>query len=75
MVRTHPQWLKVRALIDEGVIGELRAVTGGFTYNNTNPSNIRNHSELGGAVYSILVVIPSQRHASLPGVSPSEWLP
>jgi predicted dehydrogenase len=48
MVRTHPQWLKVRALIEEGVIGELRAVTGGFTYYNTNPHDIRNQSELGG---------------------------
>lgn len=48
MVRTHPQWLKVRALIDEGVIGELRAVTGGFTYYNTNAHDIRNQSELGG---------------------------
>ena len=48
MVRTHPQWLKVRTLIDEGVIGELRALTGGFTYSNTNPNDIRNQSELGG---------------------------
>lgn len=48
MVRTHPQWLKVRTLIDEGAIGELRAVTGGFTYHNTNEHNIRNKSELGG---------------------------
>ncbi|MGF6637568.1 putative dehydrogenase [Paraburkholderia sp. MM5496-R1] len=48
MVRTHPQWLKVRTLIDEGAIGELRAVTGGFTYHNTNEDNIRNKSELGG---------------------------
>jgi predicted dehydrogenase len=48
MVRTHPQWLKVRTLIDEGAIGELRAVTGGFTYHNTNAHNIRNQSELGG---------------------------
>jgi predicted dehydrogenase len=48
MVRTHPQWLKVRALIEEGVIGELRAITGGFTYFNTDPDNIRNKNELGG---------------------------
>ncbi|SKD06453.1 Gfo/Idh/MocA family protein [Paraburkholderia hospita] len=48
MVRTHPQWLKVRTLIDEGAIGELRAVAGGFTYNNTNPDNIRNQSGMGG---------------------------
>jgi len=48
MVRTHPQWLKVRSLIEEGAIGELRSVTGGFTYNNTNADNIRNKSEFGG---------------------------
>ncbi|SEK10033.1 Gfo/Idh/MocA family protein [Paraburkholderia diazotrophica] len=48
MVRTHPQWLKVRTLIEEGAIGELRAVTGGFTYYNTDPGNIRNQSEFGG---------------------------
>ncbi|RQH07137.1 Gfo/Idh/MocA family protein [Paraburkholderia dinghuensis] len=48
MVRTHPQWVKVRTLIEEGVIGELRAVTGGFTYHNTNPHDIRNHREMGG---------------------------
>jgi len=48
MVRTHPQWLKVRSLIDAGAIGELRAVTGAFTYHNTNADNIRNKRELGG---------------------------
>ncbi|WP_233808159.1 Gfo/Idh/MocA family protein [Paraburkholderia sp. HP33-1] len=48
MVRTHPQWMKVRTLIDEGAIGELRAVTGGFTYYNTIANNIRNQKEFGG---------------------------
>jgi predicted dehydrogenase len=48
MVRTHPQWLKVRSLIDEGTIGELRAVTGAFTYYNTNPQDIRNRDDMGG---------------------------
>jgi predicted dehydrogenase len=48
MVRTHPQWLKVRALIEEGTIGELRAVTGGFTYYNIDPDNIRNQTQYGG---------------------------
>ncbi|OLL31020.1 NAD-binding protein [Burkholderia sp. SRS-W-2-2016] len=48
MVRTHPQWLQVRSLIDDGAIGELRAVTGAFTYHNTNADNIRNRPEFGG---------------------------
>src|SRR6266851_1140998 len=48
MVRTHPQWLKVKELIDGGRIGELRLVTGHFSYFNRNPSNIRSKREWGG---------------------------
>lgn len=48
MDRTHPQWLKLRVLIEAGEIGELRAVTGGFTYYNVDPGNIRNQPALGG---------------------------
>ncbi|TAL98683.1 MAG: Gfo/Idh/MocA family oxidoreductase [Paraburkholderia sp.] len=48
MVRTHPQWLKVRALIEEGTIGELRAVSGAFCYYNIDPDNIRNQKDIGG---------------------------
>ncbi len=48
MVRTHPQWLKVKELIDAGRIGELRLVTGHFSYYSRNPSNIRSKREWGG---------------------------
>jgi predicted dehydrogenase len=48
MVRTHPQWLRARALIDEGRIGELRSILGFFSYFNINPANIRNQVEAGG---------------------------
>jgi predicted dehydrogenase len=48
MVRTHPQWLRARALMDEGRIGELRSVLGFFSYFNINPTNIRNKVETGG---------------------------
>ena len=48
MVRTHPQWLMVKELIDGGRIGELRLVTGHFSYFNRNPSNIRSKREWGG---------------------------
>jgi predicted dehydrogenase len=48
MVRTHPQWIKVRSLIEEGAVGALMAVTGAFTYYNTNPHDIRNNVEIGG---------------------------
>jgi predicted dehydrogenase len=48
MVRTHPQWLETRRLIHSGRIGSLRSITGFFSYNNSDPTNIRNHLELGG---------------------------
>lgn len=48
MVRTHPQWLKVRELISGGAIGELKSMLGVFSYFNRDPSNIRNIPAAGG---------------------------
>ena len=48
MVRTHPQWLKVRELIAAGRIGKVVSVAGHFSYNNPDRSNIRNVAEFGG---------------------------
>ena len=48
MIRCHPQWLRLRELLDEGRIGELRSITGFFSYFNDDPANIRNQIECGG---------------------------
>ena len=48
MVRTHPQWLGTRELIRAGRIGQLRSISGFFSYFNPDPRNIRNQPELGG---------------------------
>jgi len=48
MVKTHPQWLKVRQLIHEGFIGKLELIHGFFSYFNDDPENIRNIKEYGG---------------------------
>ena len=48
MVKTHPQWLRTRELIRKGVIGELRAIVGAFSYFNRDPKNVRNVAEWGG---------------------------
>ncbi len=48
MVRTHPQWIRIRELIAEGRIGALRSVAGVFSYFNDDPSNIRNQVDCGG---------------------------
>ena len=48
MVRTHPQWVRVRELIEAGRIGEVRSIIGQFSYNNPDPQNIRNIADYGG---------------------------
>lgn len=54
MIRSFHQWLRVRELLDEGRVGELRSVTAFFSYFNVNPANIRNRMETGGGgVYDI----------------------
>ena len=54
MIRSHPQWLRTRALIDQGRIGQLRSVSALFSYLNNDPANIRNIPETGGgALYDI----------------------
>lgn len=54
MVRFHPQWLRVRELIRDGRIGEVRAVQVLFSYYNVDPANVRNQAGIGGgALYDI----------------------
>ena len=48
MVNTHPQWIRVRELIAEGRIGDLRVMNGSFSYFNIDPNNIRNKVAAGG---------------------------
>ena len=48
MIRSYPQWLRLRELLDEGRIGELRSIIGFFSYFNDDPANIRNQVECGG---------------------------
>src|SRR5271169_3348795 len=48
MARTHPQWIRARELAQSGRIGELRAITGFFSYFNREPANVRNIAEWGG---------------------------
>ncbi len=65
MIRSFPQWLRLRELLDEKRIGELRSVTGFFSYFNVNPSNIRNQVETGGGgIYDIgCYLIHASRYA------------
>jgi predicted dehydrogenase len=58
MVTHHPQWHRMRKLLAEGVIGDLRHVEGVFTYYNTDAANIRNRPETGGGGLRDIGVYP-----------------
>ena len=54
MVRTHPQWIAAVDLVRAGRIGDVRAVSGVFSFFNEDPLNIRNQpGHGGGALYDI----------------------
>jgi len=48
MVRTHPQWLRTRELVQTGRIGKLRSAFGYFSYFNVDPEEINNKLDLAG---------------------------
>jgi predicted dehydrogenase len=48
MYRFHPQWEKVKAIIKQAAIGELKTINSSFTYYNTDANNIRNQKAIGG---------------------------
>jgi predicted dehydrogenase len=48
MYRFHPRIGRIRELLDEGVIGEMRSMYSAFTFKLTNPDNIRLDPDMGG---------------------------
>lgn len=59
MVVHHPQWIKVRDLVQDGAIGRLRHVQGAFSYYNVDPDNMRNRLDLGGGALPDIGVYPT----------------
>ena len=41
MVHTHPQWIRAKSIVKSQRFEQLRAVQGFFSYNNTDPDNVR----------------------------------
>ena len=48
MYRFHPQWQRARELVRTGEIGTLQFIHTLFSYNLTDPKNIRSRMETGG---------------------------
>ena len=72
MVRTHPQWLKVREIIASGRIGELRLIAGHFSYYRRDPGDIRSRVEWGGGALMDVGCYPITISRWLFGAEPTE---
>ena len=70
MVRSHPQWLRVRELVRSGSIGEVRAILGVFSYFNRDPKNVRNKAEWGGGALMDIGCYPVQVSRFVLGTEP-----
>jgi predicted dehydrogenase len=72
MVRTHPQWLKVKEIIASGRIGELRLIAGHFSYYRRDPGDIRSRVEWGGGALMDVGCYPITLSRWLFGAEPIE---
>lgn len=70
MVHYHPQWQKVRDLVQNGAIGELLHVQGAFSFFNADPQNTRNQLALGGGALPDIGVYPSVTTRFVTGQEP-----
>ncbi|OCX53086.1 NAD-binding protein [Mucilaginibacter sp. PPCGB 2223] len=48
MYRFHPQWQKAKAIVEQGLLGEVKTIHAFFSYFNADANNIRNKPETGG---------------------------
>lgn len=72
MVRTHPQWLKVKDILTSGRIGELRLIAGHFSYYRRDPLDIRSRVEWGGGALMDVGCYPITISRWLFGAEPRE---
>lgn len=72
MVRTHPQWLKVKEIVDSRSIGELRLISGHFSYFRRDPADVRSRVEWGGGALMDVGCYPITISRWLFGAEPTE---
>lgn len=71
MVRSHPRWHAVRAMIAAGRIGPLHLVSGHFSYFRIDPDDVRSKREWGGGVLMDIGCYPIMIARWLYGTEPT----
>lgn len=72
MVRSHPQWLKVKEIVGSGRIGELRLIAGHFSFYHRDPQDFRSRVEWGGGALMDIGCYPITISRWLFGAEPVE---
>jgi predicted dehydrogenase len=72
MYRHHAQTLKVKEMVDSGVLGKLQLVKGAFTFTLTREGDIRSKKETGGGSIWDIGCYPISYARTIVGAEPVE---
>lgn len=71
-VRAHPRWHAVREIANSGRIGDLRLISGHFSYFLRDPANVRSRVEWGGGALMDIGCYPVTLSRWIFGAEPAE---
>ncbi len=72
MYRHHPQTLKVKQMVDEGILGKVKLIRGSFTYQFTRQDNYRTDPAMGGGALWDIGCYPLSYARAMLGMEPVE---
>ncbi len=72
MVRTHPQWMLAREIVQSGQLGRITSIASFFSYFNRDPNNIRNSTAQGGGALMDIGCYPITQTRYLLGEEPTQ---
>jgi predicted dehydrogenase len=72
MYRHHPQTLKVKQMVDEGILGKLKLIRGSFTYQFNRQDNYRADPVMGGGALWDIGCYPLSYARTMLGMEPVE---
>jgi D-xylose 1-dehydrogenase (NADP+, D-xylono-1,5-lactone-forming) len=72
MYRHHPQTLKVKEIVEDGLLGKVKLIRGSFTYVLTREGNIRSDPQMGGGALWDIGCYPLSYARAILGEEPVE---
>jgi D-xylose 1-dehydrogenase (NADP+, D-xylono-1,5-lactone-forming) len=72
MYRHHPQTLKVKQMVDDGILGKVKLIRGSFTYQFTRQGNYRADPAMGGGALWDIGCYPLSYARAVLGLEPVE---